>query len=397
MRRALLIGVAALVLLAGGAVLAVRLLPYSFVERHFSGRIEVRGGEMPGDELHARLGARHGGPGPCLRSLWMKQAPFDVEPLAPRVQALGFTSDRLGELAGQFVKWGDEREAAYHAQPQTEELIAVLSDGSPWTALILGLNADRVRQMMEMDTTGVVAQGTAAFAGLTGEEQVGLRALWEEQPEAFSLGNLLQQMQLLRTLEVQARLEALARAVSAHLDREGDLAAETLELVAVARASGLPAEDAHGHPFALGVWPDRFELRTADGQARVEVPRTADTPMPSATPPASCNGPPGPVTLSRAVVDLALQNPTEVALQARIVPAVTDGEARGFKLYSVQPHSLFAKMGLCSGDLLGAINGRPLRSPGEALEAYEGIAHATRLTLDVERRGAPYKVIVHVR
>jgi general secretion pathway protein C len=97
----------------------------------------------------------------------------------------------------------------------------------------------------------------------------------------------------------------------------------------------------------------------------------------------------GPETyeLSRQEVNHALANINEIALQARIVPAFQDGVAKGFKVFSIRPDSLFTRLGLRNGDILRRINGLSLGGVEQALEAYTRLRDASRIELEVERDG----------
>lgn len=89
------------------------------------------------------------------------------------------------------------------------------------------------------------------------------------------------------------------------------------------------------------------------------------------------------------VVDAVLSNPMAMAKGARVVPAVRDGKPNGFKLYAIRPSSVFAALGLQNGDTLKKVNGNELTSADKALEVYVKIRDSKKLTVEIERRGAP--------
>ncbi|ATB27944.1 type II secretion system protein GspC [Melittangium boletus] len=91
--------------------------------------------------------------------------------------------------------------------------------------------------------------------------------------------------------------------------------------------------------------------------------------------------------ISRQEVAHSLANINQVAMQARVAPAFQDGVAKGFKLFSVRPDSLFTRLGLRNGDTLRRINGLSLDSAEHALEAYARLRDASRIELEVERDG----------
>jgi type II secretory pathway component PulC len=91
----------------------------------------------------------------------------------------------------------------------------------------------------------------------------------------------------------------------------------------------------------------------------------------------------------RALLDAVLSDPMSVAKGARVVPAMTNGKATGFKLYAIRPSSLFAKLGFTNGDTLEKINGYALDSADKALEVYSKVHDAAKLDVEIVRRGKP--------
>lgn len=76
----------------------------------------------------------------------------------------------------------------------------------------------------------------------------------------------------------------------------------------------------------------------------------------------------------------------------RIMPAVTDGQVRGLKLYGVRPGSLPKQLGLKNGDLLAALDGQPLTSTGDVLAVLQ--RGPASLDLEVERKGQRFHLRV---
>lgn len=89
----------------------------------------------------------------------------------------------------------------------------------------------------------------------------------------------------------------------------------------------------------------------------------------------------------RSTVDGALNNLSELATQARVVPAFEGGKAVGFKLFSIKPGSLYSKIGLQNGDVINRINGYEMSSPEKGLEVYSKLKDSPNITVDVKRRG----------
>ena len=82
----------------------------------------------------------------------------------------------------------------------------------------------------------------------------------------------------------------------------------------------------------------------------------------------------------------ALTNIGRLARQARIVPAFKDGRAIGFKVFSIRPHSLYARIGLKNGDIVTRVNGYSVLTPERAAAAYSLIEDVEVLFVEVLRK-----------
>jgi general secretion pathway protein C len=91
--------------------------------------------------------------------------------------------------------------------------------------------------------------------------------------------------------------------------------------------------------------------------------------------------------IERSTVNSALANLNDLAMQARVVPSFKNGQANGFKLFSIRPDSLYSKIGVQNGDVVQRINGFDMNSPDKALEAYTKLRSAPSLDLQIERNG----------
>ncbi|HSP20216.1 MAG TPA: type II secretion system protein GspC [Myxococcaceae bacterium] len=101
--------------------------------------------------------------------------------------------------------------------------------------------------------------------------------------------------------------------------------------------------------------------------------------------------------IPRTEVDRALANLNDLAMQARIVPAFKDGQAEGFKLFSIRPDSLYSKIGIVNGDVIKRINGFEMNSPEKALEVYTKLKDANRIDIEVDRNGSTLRKTYNVR
>ncbi|HET6921920.1 MAG TPA: type II secretion system protein GspC [Anaeromyxobacteraceae bacterium] len=87
------------------------------------------------------------------------------------------------------------------------------------------------------------------------------------------------------------------------------------------------------------------------------------------------------------LIESTLSNLNSIATQARIVPSFKNGVANGFKLFSIQPGSLYAAIGVENGDVIQKINGYEINSPDKALEVYQKLRDSRHITIEVERGG----------
>ncbi|HET9752630.1 MAG TPA: type II secretion system protein GspC [Myxococcales bacterium] len=91
--------------------------------------------------------------------------------------------------------------------------------------------------------------------------------------------------------------------------------------------------------------------------------------------------------IAKSTINSALTDMSTLATQARIVPSFKNGASNGFKLFSIVPDSLYAKIGIQNGDVIRKINGYEMNSPDKALEIYQKLRDANRIEVELERRG----------
>jgi general secretion pathway protein C len=91
--------------------------------------------------------------------------------------------------------------------------------------------------------------------------------------------------------------------------------------------------------------------------------------------------------VDRSVIDSTLGDLNKVATQARIVPSFKNGTANGFKLFSIQPGSIYSSIGIENGDVVQRINGYEINSPEKALELYQKLKESGHVTIELERGG----------
>lgn len=91
--------------------------------------------------------------------------------------------------------------------------------------------------------------------------------------------------------------------------------------------------------------------------------------------------------LDRDAVNEQLEDPKQLAKQARIIPNYSEGKRDGIKLVGVTPSGVFGKIGIQSGDVVHSINGQRVTSQNKAFELLNGMRKANNVKIEVERGG----------
>jgi general secretion pathway protein C len=102
-------------------------------------------------------------------------------------------------------------------------------------------------------------------------------------------------------------------------------------------------------------------------------------------------------TVEKKFVEKLLANPAQLTRQARIVPAVRDGETKGYKFYGIRPGSLPKLLGMKNGDLLTSVNGHQLESLDQAMDLYNKLRRASHLSITIERQGETIQQEVDIK
>jgi general secretion pathway protein C len=89
--------------------------------------------------------------------------------------------------------------------------------------------------------------------------------------------------------------------------------------------------------------------------------------------------------LDKQEVTAALSNLPQLLTKARVIPNFADGKPDGFKIFSIAPDSLYAKIGLQNGDVLQQINGVEIKDPENFMRVFQQLKDETRIALDLVR------------
>ena len=103
------------------------------------------------------------------------------------------------------------------------------------------------------------------------------------------------------------------------------------------------------------------------------------------------------ITVRRSDVQDALKNINTLLSQVRIRPHFKDGKADGLALSNIKGNSIFAKLGLRDGDVVRGVNDRPIRSPDDIVSFYNKLTSASRISLQINRRGQDSTINYRIR
>lgn len=95
-------------------------------------------------------------------------------------------------------------------------------------------------------------------------------------------------------------------------------------------------------------------------------------------------------TVSRAEIEKSLSNLGAILNQARMVPNIvpgTGGRVEGFRFVSIQPGSIYEKLGFKPMDVIKEVQGESVNSPTKAMELYNALRTENSIKLKVDRNG----------
>ena len=83
---------------------------------------------------------------------------------------------------------------------------------------------------------------------------------------------------------------------------------------------------------------------------------------------------------------------------ARLVPNAVDNQINGFKIFAIDPSSLFAKVGLQNGDVITQVNDASLKNPDQGFALYESFRNEREVRISVLRNGTtPQMITVRIK
>jgi general secretion pathway protein C len=100
--------------------------------------------------------------------------------------------------------------------------------------------------------------------------------------------------------------------------------------------------------------------------------------------------------ISQNVVDTVRENFAAQLRLAQMQPRLVDGKTDGFLVQRIYPQSILAQMGLQRGDVVIDVNNIRLDSPEKALQIFQQLREARRVTVSVERNGQPQSFVYEI-
>ena len=91
--------------------------------------------------------------------------------------------------------------------------------------------------------------------------------------------------------------------------------------------------------------------------------------------------------VDQAVLDQLLENPEQLASQVRVIPHKDEGgQIDGYRLSGIRRNSIFYKLGVKNGDIIHNVNGMPLDSMSNAMDAYNSLGSSKNFSFEITRR-----------
>lgn len=92
--------------------------------------------------------------------------------------------------------------------------------------------------------------------------------------------------------------------------------------------------------------------------------------------------------LDRKEVDSTLADQMQFMREIGIRPRFEGGKPAGFVIYSIEPESIFARMGLRDGDLIVGVNGKSFATTQPTMEFYGALKKGGTVSLEIKREGS---------
>lgn len=105
----------------------------------------------------------------------------------------------------------------------------------------------------------------------------------------------------------------------------------------------------------------------------------------------------GRILLERTELNRSLSDVNSLLSQARAVPNFENGAINGFKLFDIQPGSIYQKLGALNGDIIKSVNGVDIKDPASAMGLFQKIQTTSKLDFVINRNGENKNFSVEIR
>ena len=102
-------------------------------------------------------------------------------------------------------------------------------------------------------------------------------------------------------------------------------------------------------------------------------------------------------TITRADLDALIDDPGSLAMTARVIPSLKDGQTVGFTIDDIREDSHFAALRLKNGDLLTELAGHSLSSMESTMRAYTQLKTLDEWKIKGIRDGAAFERTIVVQ
>jgi general secretion pathway protein C len=219
---------------------------------------------------------------------------------------------------------------------------------------------------MTLSTTTAAQDQSAVAPPRTDLTLIGTVVAGEDSLALLEIGREMQVYRLDQEVEGGGRIESIARTAVTIRNRDQSLATLYLDEEAASGTAAPPSRPARSAGTAA---TDAGGIREVGDNRWVVSQNLVDT------------------VRSNFSTQLRLAQ-----MQPRLVAGVTDG----FLVQRLYPQSILAKMGLQRGDVVVDVNDIRLDSPEKALQVFQQLRDARRLTVAVERNGQPMSFVYEI-
>jgi general secretion pathway protein C len=105
----------------------------------------------------------------------------------------------------------------------------------------------------------------------------------------------------------------------------------------------------------------------------------------------------GRMLLEKSELNKSLSDINSLLSQARAVPNFENGKISGFKLFDIQPGSLYQKLGAINGDIIKSVNGVDIKDPATAMGLFQKLQTTSKLDFVINRGGDNKNFSVEIR